>query len=712
MPVTNGAALVTVTAAVLATAAAARAFLRRPSLASLSFGAGMLAFAVAALASTTAHLGINGSNVLTASIWRQRIWALAAPLWVVFSLSYSRFQPGLTVRKWLGMICAIVLVGLFAAFSPASAIISGSPEFGLRLGTIGYVVQALLIVSATLVLANLEHTFRASAGVARWQLKFLVIGLGVLFLTRIYLSTQIILYRTVNPSNDMINAFAVIIASILAHLSFGRGKPFALELPVPVAAPYRSIVVVLIGAYLVAIGVIANAAAMFGWVGTFPIIAFSVLVAMVLAGLALASDRLRLQAKRFVSRVLRRPTHDFRRIWTYYNEMTLGQSDEAELSRSTVKLIAETFDMLSVTSWHLQPGGILTFGASTSLLESDAARLLENSGQLGDALDQIRKARLPTDLDAAKDDWAQRLRILHPVHFRRGGSRYCVPVRAGDELLGLIMVGDRVANSSTTTEELELLGCIADQLGRDLIRIRLSQRLAEGKEMQAFQTVATFFVHDLKNTASTLSLLLENLRVHFDRPAFREDAVRSLGKSVGRINEIVSRLGGLRHELKLNRVPSDLNDVVTAVLQQVEPLAKSSIKTSLGSLPPVSLDAEQMQKVVLNLILNAKEALQADGEISVETSARNGTALLTVRDNGMGMSADFIRSRLFRPFQTTKPKGIGIGMFQVKMIVEGHDGKISVESEPGKGTTFSVALPIAEARPQDRGTKADTGSKR
>jgi signal transduction histidine kinase len=96
------------------------------------------------------------------------------------------------------------------------------------------------------------------------------------------------------------------------------------------------------------------------------------------------------------------------------------------------------------------------------------------------------------------------------------------------------------------------------------------------------------------------------------------------------------------------------------------------------------------------LLLNAREALRPGGEVRVETNQSNGWAVLSVSDDGCGMTPAFLKTSLFRPFQTTKKKGLGIGMFQSKMIVEAHRGKIQVESEPGAGTTFRVMLPIGD----------------
>ena len=137
----------------------------------------------------------------------------------------------------------------------------------------------------------------------------------------------------------------------------------------------------------------------------------------------------------------------------------------------------------------------------------------------------------------------------------------------------------------------------------------------------------------------------------------------------------------------------DLNELIKTTLDHQDQTRKVELHEELRSLPKLRLDPIQIGKVVTNLFLNAAEAVGPGGQVRVETLPRNGWVVLSVIDNGCGMSADFIRHRLFRPFQTTKQRGIGIGMFHCKMIVEAHRGRIEVESEPGKGTTFRVLLP-------------------
>jgi signal transduction histidine kinase len=182
--------------------------------------------------------------------------------------------------------------------------------------------------------------------------------------------------------------------------------------------------------------------------------------------------------------------------------------------------------------------------------------------------------------------------------------------------------------------------------------------------------------------------------IHFDDPAFRADALRAISSTMERINSVTSRLSLLRGRLDLHQTELDLNDVVTDVVSGLNGSADLAIDTSLSPLPKVSADRERVHSVVTNLLLNARDAIgNAGGSIRVETSSARNGAVISVADTGCGMSAEFLRDSLFRPFQTTKKEGIGIGMFQVKTIVEAHGGTIQVESEQGKGSTFRVIFP-------------------
>jgi putative PEP-CTERM system histidine kinase len=254
---------------------------------------------------------------------------------------------------------------------------------------------------------------------------------------------------------------------------------------------------------------------------------------------------------------------------------------------------------------------------------------------------------------------------------------------------------NRLTQDPFSPEDLDLLKTFADQAAASLFSLRLSQRLLKAKEMEAFQTLSAFFVHDLKNLAAKLSLLLQNVPTHYDNPVFREDMLRVISESVAKMTAMCSRVSLLTKKLDLHHTLADLNELVRHTLIDMQDLIKVPLFQELHPVPKLFLDPEHLQKVVLNLLLNANDAVDDQGEIHITTDTIDGWAVLSVRDNGCGIPQAFMERALFHPFQTTKSQGLGIGLFHSKMIVEAHHGRIEVESEEGKGSTFKVFLPIA-----------------
>jgi putative PEP-CTERM system histidine kinase len=366
-----------------------------------------------------------------------------------------------------------------------------------------------------------------------------------------------------------------------------------------------------------------------------------------------------------------------------------------------VQLISETFEILSVTIWLADENRrSLALGASTSLTVDQGSALLARVGNVEALLQLLRPVTSPIDLDASSGALVESLRQLDPDQFAHGGRRVCVPLVSGGGLIGLITLADRVSGRPFSTEDFDLLTCIANQVAGAFRNLEMSRTLIQNKEMQAFQAMSAFFVHDLRNSASTLSLMLQNLGKHFGNPDFREDCLRSLSKSVAHINELINRLTLLRHELDLHKVETDLNGLISATLTDFTPRDGLSIHQELNLASRVSVDPAQLRKVITNLLLNAHDAVGGHGAVNIGTSQRHDWAVLTLSDTGCGMTPEFLRHSLFRPFHTTKKNGMGIGMFHSKTIIEAHQGRIEVESELGKGTTFRVLLPLSNRHPQ------------
>jgi putative PEP-CTERM system histidine kinase len=362
------------------------------------------------------------------------------------------------------------------------------------------------------------------------------------------------------------------------------------------------------------------------------------------------------------------------------------------------KIVSDTFGVPCVAIWLLnETQDNLTLGGSTVFSEGEITSSMMDRKAKAEFLKAMRDQEAAFDFEKTEKDWVENLKKSHFEYFRDARIRYGISLLSGKEFLGIMTLNEKLTKEEFSLEDFDLLKTIADQAAVTILNIKMSERLGQAKEMEAFQTMSTFFVHDLKNLASKLSLTMQNLPIHFDNPEFRSDALRAISDSVAKINTMSGGLSLLRQKIILQPVETDLNTLVTATLDTING-CKASIRQEFKPLPPLFVDPEQIQKVITNLILNANEALANGGEIRVTTEQREGWIVLSVNDNGCGMSKEFIEKSLFHPFKTTKKQGMGIGLFHSKMIVEAHKGRIEVESEEGKGSTFKVMLPLKGSR--------------
>jgi putative PEP-CTERM system histidine kinase len=680
-----------------------RAVRMRPSVGDAAFIAGMAVLAVESGCAALTARSADPAAVMRYEAWRLTALALLPGIWMLFSTSFARGRLQRSRIFLAGTLVLPLAVALTARRNLMAGIyeFSDGPQRIIVLEWTGFVLYLWLLIGSVVVLMNLERTFRASVGMMRWRIKYMLLGIGLVFVVRLYTSSQALLFRGVDAAVEGVNTLALLLASPFIVLALVRGGRHETDVYPSQSILQSSITVLLAGVYLLVVGVFAKIVAYLGGGGAFALKAFLVLVALVGGAVLLQSDRARLRLRQFLSRNFHRPLFDYRKVWRTFTECTATRVEQTDLSRSMVKLIAQTFEALSISLWLMDDRKeSLTLVASTFLPESDGA-----SGTLAIAgqepmLEYFSQHGEPLNLDTARQAWVVPLQSLHPRQFSHGGHRWVMPLIGQNNLLGLLILGDRVGGVPLDVQELDMLKCVGDHVSSSLLNIQLSQRLLEAKELEAFQTMATFFVHDLKNAASTLSLMLRNLPVHFDDPEFRQDALRGMSKTVTHINGLISRLSLLRHELKVSLAESDLNAVVQQAVDSLDPATRALCDLELGVLPPTPLDRDQFLKVLTNLLINAREAMENHtGRIRVTTAPGDGHAVLTVQDSGCGMSPEFLRSGLFRPFQTTKQKGLGIGMFQSKMIIEAHGGRIGVMSEHGKGTTFRIFLPLSKPSP-------------
>ncbi len=631
-------------------------------------------------------------------LWRSlMVKSLVPGVWLAFSLVYARGNGVEFLRRWAwALVAALVLPAAILLLIPGNVLElrTGESEFEVRLLPVGKLWVVALLLLSIAVLANLEKTFRASVGMMRWRIKYLILGAALIFGVHVYSFSQVLLFATYDPALARLGTVGLAIGCLLIIFGHTRSSFENIDLYPSRAVLQGSLTVILAGGYFVIVGLLAQLVKLLGGAGGFPAQALVLLLGIVGLTVLLLSDRFRTGLQRFVSRHFRRAEHDFRKIWTEFTRRTANAMDAETLATHAAQVISECFHVLGVNVFQVTDGELTALGSTERKQEIPPLPID------ADTLEELAGSARPFDLESRPGEWAAALREHYPRQFGHGGNRMVVPLAAADRLVGLAVLSDRVNGIPYSHEELDLLNCIGDQLASGLLNCSLTETVLQARELEAFQTLSTFFVHDLKNAANGLSLTLQNLPIHFDDPEFRADAIRSVARSVERINQMILKLSRLRQELQLRREPCRLDQLCAEVLNDLEKeLAGCELVRDLQPLPEIALDREAIRSVVINLVVNAREAMTEPVRITVATFVEDGRAGVRVADDGCGMSPDFIRHQLFRPFHSTKTKGLGIGMFQCKKIVEAHGGSISVASETGVGTCFTVLLPLDPSPP-------------
>jgi signal transduction histidine kinase len=231
--------------------------------------------------------------------------------------------------------------------------------------------------------------------------------------------------------------------------------------------------------------------------------------------------------------------------------------------------------------------------------------------------------------------------------------------------------------------------------------------LQENKELESFYKFTSFVIHDLRNVVSVLAMLAENAKTNMDNADFRKSLVRTLSDSVNSMKGMLSKISMTTGKFNLNPEQVDIANLLENVISGIDIPDTIGIKTKIAQNVWVDTDPTQLRKVVTNLLLNAIEAAGDGGEIEIEMNIEDKSMLpvelahewteaefvkITVKDNGGGMSEEFIQRKLFRPFQTTKKKGLGIGLYHSKEIIKSLKAEIWVQSKLNAGTTFFIAL--------------------
>jgi putative PEP-CTERM system histidine kinase len=658
-----------------------------------SFGLGMLGFAAE---SACAFALLTMADTAEARVfWLRAVMVgggvLVVP-WSFFAVTlttmpragFRRFPTAITGAAIGAGLVVFVVIGATRAFEVAH--VDGA-FYAARITAAARFAVLAEVLATVGILVALELALRAARHDARWAMKHLLLGLGGIFLVRFYLLSQILLFNVVMAPYVRTAAAAVVIGNVAIAASLIRSR-LRVDLTVSRQFVYRSVVLTVLGMYLFVVGAL-------GWIlNTLQIgeeLFFgSILVFVSALGLAafLFSENVRWRVKRFVAEHVYRTKYDYRDQWMRFTTRLGSVVTPDQLGPA---VLGAVIDAVGATR------GVL-------YLADDSGRRLHVAARIGVDRGLHRAVTLeavqPYVGDTAVPTVLSGQTGILDVFFDNGEAGLFVegiviPLVWGARVIGVLMVGPERAGAPYTAEDVEFVATIARQSSGAIVTARMSESLAQTRELEAFHRLTSFVVHDLKNSTAALTMLTDNALKHFDDPEFQRDAVRTLARTVERMNRLLGRLSGGQKEFVVRKEPVDLPSLV---LDAALPLVQGDrilLVKKLSPLPPVQADPEGLFKVVQNLVNNAVQSIAGSGTITLRTAHAQGRAVLEVADTGCGMSEEFVEKSLFSPFQTTKKSGWGIGLYQAKGIIEAHGGSIDVSTAEGSGTTFRVSLPAA-----------------
>jgi putative PEP-CTERM system histidine kinase len=553
-------------------------------------------------------------------------------------------------------------------------------------------------------LVLIEQLFRNANHSGRETLKFLCIGIGALFAYDLFLFSQVELIRGIAldtwSARGVISAIAVPLLAVSAR----RNPSWSLDIFVSRQAVFYTTTFMVVGAYLTVMALggfyVREKGGEWGAVGQIVFMAGAIVA---LVGV-LASETLRRYARVFLSKHFYRNKYDYRIEWLRFIG-TLSSTDEDDVRRTAVRAIAQIFtspggflllrdeqerNYKVAAAWPMHIDSLSSIGGLSVL--ADLPHFLARTQWIVDMNELRRQPDIYRNIEVP--DWL----LSNPE------LRIVSPLLQLNELLGFIVLYNPPPPFELTYEDRDLLKTVGRHVATHIAQHDAHRRLAESRQFEAYNKLTAFMMHDLKNSVAQLKLIVVNSRKHKHNPEFIDDAIETIDNTVERMTRLIEQLKSNKAQERIAKV--DLAAVVREAAARCSDRQPAPTMSVLSS-AQVSADSDRLMSALEHVIRNAQDATSGAGHITVTITANESDASIAVVDSGAGMTAEFIRDRLFRPFDSTKgSKGMGIGAYQVREYIRQLGGSVEVSSSPGQGTRFSISLPVSPQAEDSAGRDA------
>ncbi len=544
---------------------------------------------------------------------------------------------------------------------------------------------ALPVIGLMLV----EQLYRNASSDSRWNVKPLCLGLAGAFLFDFYLYSEALLFNRVDPDAFGIRGLVHALVIPLLLMSTLRSHDWMSHIRLSQKAVFHSATLVTAGGYLLFMAGVGYYVRYFGgeWGRALQIaLAFAALMILVVL---FFSGAMRAKLRVMVGKHFFSYRYDYREEWLRFTQTLSAQSSPQAMGQQVIRGLADLLE---------SPAGGLWLKDSDSGIYRQFARwnmpaVIES--ETGDcSLCQFMK----------ESGW-----VVNLEEYRCYPSRYqemdipswlsrlpnawlIVPLEVGTEMIGFVVLASPRTSVEVNWEVNDLLKTAGRQAASFLALMQATETLLEVRKFDAFNRMSAFVVHDLKNIVTQLSLMLRNAERHSQNPEFQRDMLSTVEHAVDRMRQLMLQL---REGATPPGTPVGV-DLSRTIRNIQATKAGQGRKLEVHVAEPVISRGheERLERVIDHLVQNALDATDSEGRVWVKLERRGGQAAVEVGDTGHGMSAEFIRERLFKPFQTTKTAGMGIGAYESSQYVRELGGKLEVESEENLGTKVTMLLPL------------------
>ncbi len=665
-----------------------------------------LYFARGAVARSPDGRSKNSSRSMISALAVSALWGLAGSGFgftggVAYLVVYLFSEP-LRYACWYAFLLFLIWPGDKTAPKPvllasiALAIVAGGVLIqGLALSRVSFAAElsrvSLLqsLSMAVMALVLLEQLFRNASEDTRWSIKPLCLGLGGIFAFDFYMYAEAALFNRIDGDALGIRGLVYATAIPLLALSTVRSKGWLARVRLSRQAAFHSASLLLAGVYLLFVAGAGYYVRTYGgdWGRALQL---ALLFAGILLLLLLAfSGSMRATLKVLVGKHFFRYRYDYREEWLRFTRLLSERGSREAVGQQVIRALAD-------------------------MVESPAGTLLLKDVQRGGYVQAARwnmpvVAELESDASALCTFISARAWILNLEEYRAHPARYnhvalpawlahipnawlMVPLMAGSDMTGFVILAASRTRTDVNWEVNDLLRAGGCQAASFLGQIQATEALLEAGKFDAFNRMSAFVVHDLKNIVTQLALMLRNAERHRGNPEFQQDMLMTVEHSVERMRQLML-------QLRQGATPPEaLQGVNLAPIIERIQVAKRNqgreFSVRIVERPVAKGHEERIERVIGHVVQNALDATGDDGEVHLELRCQNGEALVEVRDAGEGMTAEFVQERLFKPFQTTKAAGMGVGAYESAQYVRELGGRITVESEINVGTTIVIILPL------------------